>query len=111
MRAALRAALAACSVVASLAACGGGERVAECDALLGIVEQVRACDRLLASQRSQVEQAVQLLREGLDRLEAVGPDRAPPALLDETKRTCAKQAAEIRQRLRESRTGLSPVSC
>ena len=95
MAARLRAVLAACV----LAACGGsGERIAECDALLAIVEQVRACDRLEVSQRSQVEQSVQLLREGLDRLEAVGPDRAPPALLDETKRTCAKQAAEIRQR-------------
>lgn len=81
----------------ALAAGCGGERIAECDAMLATVEQVRACDRLDPNQRAQVEQIVRTIRDALDRLEDVGPDRAPAQLLDEARRTCAKQDADLRQ--------------
>ncbi len=80
-----------------LAAGCGGERIAECDAMLATVEQVAACDRLDATQRTQVDQAVRSIKDALDRLEEVGPDRAPAELLGEARRTCAKQDAELRQ--------------
>lgn len=93
MRARVRCAWA---LAAAAAGCGG-ERIAECDAMLATVEKVRACDRLDPTQRTQVEHAVRTIKDALDRLEDVGPDRAPGALLDETRRTCAKQDAEIQQ--------------
>jgi len=80
-----------------LAAGCSGERIAACDALLATVEQVLACDRLEASQRTQVDQAVRSIRDALDRLEGVGPSRAPTELLNEAERTCAKQEAELRR--------------
>jgi hypothetical protein len=79
-----------------LAAGCGGERVAACDALLATVERVAACDRLDATQRTQVEQTVRSIKDALDRLEDVGPDRAPAELLGQAKQTCAKQDAELR---------------
>ena len=79
-----------------LAGCGG-ERIAECDAMAATVEKVTACDRLDATQRMQVEQAMKSIEDALDRLGRVGPDRIPPELLGETRRTCAKQDAELRQ--------------
>jgi hypothetical protein len=82
---------------AALAAGCSGERVAECDAMLVTVEKITACDRLEPTQRTQIDQAVRTMKDALDRLEAVGPDRAPADLLAETKRTCARQDAEIRQ--------------
>jgi hypothetical protein len=84
----------ACLVLA--AGCGGGERVVECDAMLATVEKASACGRLDATQRTQVDHAVRLIKDALDRLEDVGPGRAPAELLDETKRTCLKQEAEVR---------------
>jgi hypothetical protein len=80
-----------------LAAGCGGERVAECDALVATLERVSACGRIDATQRAQIEQTVRTVKEALDRLEDVGPDRAPADLLNDAKRTCAKQDAEIRQ--------------
>jgi len=75
----------------------GGERIAECDAMVATVEKVGACDRLDATQRAQVDQAVRTIKDALDRLEDVGPSRAPAELLSETKRMCAKQNEAIRQ--------------
>ena len=80
-----------------LAAGCSGERIAECDAMLATLEQASACGRLDATQRAQLDQGVRSIKDALDRLEDVGPGRAPAELLDETKRTCAKQDAEIRQ--------------
>jgi len=80
-----------------LAAGCSGERVAECDAMLATVQQVLACGRLEPTQRTQVHQAAQSIEDALDRLEDVGPSRAPAELLHEAARTCAKQAAELRQ--------------
>jgi hypothetical protein len=85
------------AALAALAVGCGGERVAECDAMMATVEKVRACDRLDATQRVQLEQSARMIKDALDKLEDVGPGRAPPELLDETKRTCAKQDAQIRQ--------------
>jgi hypothetical protein len=86
-------------VLAALAAgCGGGgERVAECDALLGTVQSAATCGKLDRAQRTQLDQAAQSIKDALDRLEAVGPGRAPAELLNEAKRTCAKQDDEIRR--------------
>jgi hypothetical protein len=81
----------------ALAAGCSGERVAECDAMLETVEKVGACDRLDTTQRAQIDQAVRSIRDALDRLEDVGPGRAPAALLSEAKATCAKQNEAIRQ--------------
>ncbi len=82
------------------AGCGGGgaggDRLAACDALLATVERVTACDRLDASQRTQLEQTVRSIKDALDRLEDVGPDRAPAELLGQAKQACAKQDAELR---------------
>lgn len=75
----------------------GGERIEECDALVATARRAALCDRLEQPQRSGVEQAVRLIGDAIDRLEAVGPDRAPPELLSEIRRTCQKQDAEIRQ--------------
>jgi hypothetical protein len=83
--------------LALAAGCGSGERIAECDALLATLEKAGTCGRIDGSQRQQVDQAVRSIKEGLDLLEDVGPSRAPAALLDETKRTCARQDAEIRR--------------
>jgi hypothetical protein len=82
---------------AALAAACSGERIAECDALLATAEQVRACDRLEQGPRAQLEQSVRSIKEALDRLEDVGPGRAPAELLNETRRTCARQDAEIQK--------------
>lgn len=79
-----------------LAAGCSGERVPECDALLATVERVAACDRLDATQRTQVEQSVRSIKDALDRLEDVGPDRAPAELLGQAKQACGKQDAELR---------------
>jgi hypothetical protein len=79
------------------AGCGRGARVAECDALLATVERVTACDRLDASQRTQLEQTVRSIKDALDRLEGVGPDRAPAELLEQAKQACAQQDAELRR--------------
>jgi hypothetical protein len=81
------------------AGCGGGreDRVTECDAMRATLEQIGACPRLPAAQRAQIDQAVRTIRDSLDRLEDVGPDRAPPDLLEETRRTCAKQDGELRR--------------
>jgi hypothetical protein len=89
----------ALAVILALALAAGcrGERVAECDAMLAVVERVGACGRLDATQRAQIDQAVRAIRDALDRLEDVGPDRAPADLLNETKVTCARQEAAIRQ--------------
>lgn len=87
----------ASALASALGAGCGGERIEECDALLATARRAVACDRLEQPQRSGVEQAVRLIGDGIDRLEAVGPDRAPPELLSEIRRTCQKQDAEIRQ--------------
>jgi hypothetical protein len=81
----------------ALAAGCSGERIAECDAMVSVIEKVGACGRVDAAQRMQLEQVVRSIKDALDRLEDVGPGRTPPALLDETRRTCAKQEAELRQ--------------
>ncbi len=78
-------------------ACGGGERIAECDAMLATIERVGACGRLDATQRAQIDHAVRTIKEALDRLEDVGPGRAPAHLVDEARSTCAKEDAEIRR--------------
>jgi hypothetical protein len=75
----------------------GGERLAECDALLATVEKIGACGRLHATQRTQIDQAAQSIKDALGRLEDVGPGRAPAELLNEAQRTCAKQDAALRQ--------------
>jgi len=80
----------------ALAGCGG-ERLAECEALLSTARQVAACDQLDRAQRVQVDQAARAIDDALDRLEAVGPGRAPAALLSETQRTCARQDEEVRR--------------
>ena len=82
----------------ALAAGCGGERIAECDAMLATVAQVRTCGRLDATQRMQVDQAVRSIQEALDRIEAVGPDRISGGLMDEVQRTCARQGADLRER-------------
>jgi hypothetical protein len=89
--------LTAGALAAALPAGCSRERIAECDALLATLEQVSECDRLEPGQRLQVEQAVRSMKESMDRLEDVGPGRVPATLLDETKRTCAKQDAQLRQ--------------
>jgi len=81
----------------AVAAGCSGERIAECDAMLATVEKIGACGRLDPTQRAQLEQAVRSIKDALDRLEDVGPNRAPAQVLDEAKRTCAKQDAAIRQ--------------
>lgn len=78
-------------------ACGGGERIAECEAMLATVDRIAACGRLDTTQRAQIEHAVRSIKEALDRLEDVGPGRVPGNLLDEAKRTCVKEDEEIRQ--------------
>ncbi|HWO26528.1 MAG TPA: hypothetical protein VNO30_47695 [Kofleriaceae bacterium] len=83
--------------VGSAGCSGGGERVAECDALLATLEKARACGRLEPSQRSQVGHTVRSIKEALDRLEEVSPNRAPATVLEEARRTCARQDAEIRR--------------
>jgi hypothetical protein len=83
--------------LALAAGCCGGERIAECDALVATLEQARACGRLEASQRVQIEHTVRSIKESLDRLEDVSPRRAPAAVLDEARRTCARQDTEIRR--------------
>ena len=81
----------------ALAAGCGGERIAECDALVATLEKASACGRLDASQRVQVANTVRSIKEALDRLEEVSPGRAPAAVLEEAKRTCARQDTEIRR--------------
>jgi hypothetical protein len=92
----LAAALATVLVTGAGAGCGG-ERIEECDALLATIKRAAACNRLEPPQRSGVEQAARMIGDAIDRLEAVGPDRTPPELLSEARRTCQKQDAEIRQ--------------
>ena len=80
-----------------LAAGCGGDRIEECDAMVATVEKVTACNRLDATQRAQIEQTMGSIEDALDRIGRVGTDRIPPELLGEARRTCAKQAAEVRQ--------------
>jgi hypothetical protein len=74
-----------------------GERVAECDALLSTVQRVADCPKLERAQRVQIDQAGRTIKDAIDRLEAVGTGRAPADVVNEAKRTCLKQDAEIRQ--------------
>jgi len=75
----------------------GGERVTECDALRATVAQVARCPRIEPTQRRQLELAVRSLEDALDRLEKVGPDRAPAQVLEDARRTCVKQDGDLRQ--------------
>lgn len=80
---------------AALAGCGG-ERLAECDALLSTVERVATCGKLERAQRVQVDQTARTIKDALDRLEDVGPGRAPAELVNEARRTCVKQDEDLR---------------
>jgi len=82
--------------LALVAGCSGGERVAECDAMMATVARARACDRLAPAQRAQLGQSARQLEEALDRLADVGPGWAPAGLLEEAKRTCTRLDSEIR---------------
>jgi hypothetical protein len=84
-------------IAGALAAGCSGERIAECDALAATLEQVSSCNRLEPGQRLQVDQALRSIKESMGRLEDVGPGRVPADLLNETKRTCAKQDGQLRQ--------------
>jgi hypothetical protein len=83
--------------LALVAGCSGGERVAECDALMATVARAGACSRLPAAQRAQLRPSARQLEEALDRLAEVGPREAPAGLLDEARRTCARLDSELRQ--------------
>lgn len=84
-------------VIALVAGCSGGERIAECDALAATLEKASACGRLESSQRVQVDHAVRSIKDALDRLDDVSPRRAPAAVLEEARRTCGRQDTEIRR--------------
>jgi hypothetical protein len=90
-------ALALCAGCALGAGCGGGERIAECDALVATLEKATTCGRLEAAQRSQIGHTVRSIKEALDRLEEVSPSRAPATVLEEARQACARQDTEIRR--------------
>ena len=93
---ALVAALAA-SLTGAAGGCGSGERIAECDALLTTVEKAASCPKLSWPQRTAIEASRAALADSLDRLEDVGPARAPASVLDEARRMCSKQNEDIQR--------------